>query len=199
MTEPLVLASSSEIRARMLRQAGVPVEVAPVRIDEQTIRASLVAEGAGPRDVADTLAEMKARKGSEKLPSAWVMGCDQILDLDGSLLGKPETPEQAADHLRRLSGTRHQLLSAAVIYEAGQPIWRHVGVARLSVRTLTDGFITDYVGRNWDSIRVSLGGYKIEEEGVRLFSRIEGDHFTIQGLPLIELLSFLILRGKLES
>ncbi len=155
MTDPLVLASGSEIRARMLRQAGLSVQISPARIDEDSIRAALVAEGAGARDVADTLAEMKARKGSEKHPSAWVLGCDQVLDIGGALLGKPDSPEQAADHLRRLSGTGHQLLSAAVIYEAGQPIWRHVGVVRLTMRTLSDAFITDYVARNWDSIRQS--------------------------------------------
>jgi septum formation protein len=199
MNDPIVLASSSEIRAQLLRRAGLSIEVLPARIDETALKAALVGEGAGPRDIADTLAEMKARRISEKRPGRWVLGCDQVLDVDGRILSKPTDVDQAKAQLLDLSGRRHSLLSAAVLYESGEQVWRHVGQVRLTMHTLSEDFIEAYLSRNWDSVRHSVGAYKIEEEGVRLFSRIEGDHFTIQGIPLIEFLSFLVLRGRLET
>jgi len=197
MSHPLVLASGSEIRATLLRNAGLEIETVPARIDEEAIKAGMLAEGAKPRDVAAALAEHKARRISGKRPEAFVLGCDQVADLMGKLLSKPETPDQAREQLRHLSGHTHSLLSAAVICHAGQPIWRHVGVVRLTTRTLSNAYIEDYVARNWESIRHSVGSYKLEEEGVRMFSRIDGDYFTVLGLPLTELLSYLIDRGEI--
>jgi septum formation protein len=199
MSEPLVLASGSEIRLQMLRQAGLEIEVRPARIDEDALTQSLLAEGAPPRDIADALAETKARRIADKLTDRWVLGCDQVLDLDGRILSKPADEAKAREHLSLLSGKTHSLHSAAVLFDGATPIWRHVGRARLTMHPLSDAFIADYVARSWQSIRSSVGCYKIEEEGVRLFSRIDGDHFTILGLPLIELLSFLVLRGKLAT
>jgi septum formation protein len=195
----LILASASEIRASLLRAAGVPVEVRPARIDEEAVRASLEAEGARPRDLADTLAELKARKIAEKHPGALVLGCDQVLDRAGTVFAKPQTPAEARAHLAALRGTSHKLLSAAVLYEDGRPVWRHVGEARLVMRAFSDAYLEGYLARNWDSIRHSVGGYKLEEEGVRLFDRIEGDHFTILGLPLLPLLSYLGTRGIIPA
>ncbi len=197
MSHALILASGSEIRATLLRNAGLDIEIAPARIDEEAIKAAMLADGARPRDIADALAEHKARRISAKHPDAFVLGCDQVADLMGKLLSKPETPDEARDQLFDLSHHTHKLLSAAVIYHAGQPIWRHVGVVRLTMRALSAAYIADYVERNWDSIRHSVGGYKLEEEGVRLFSRIDGDYFTVLGLPLTELLSYLIDRGEI--
>ena len=197
MSHALILASGSEIRATLLRNAGLDIEIAPARIDEEAIKAAMLADGARPRDIADALAEHKARRISAKHPDAFVLGCDQVADLMGKLLSKPETPDEARDQLIDLSHHTHKLLSAAVIYHAGQPIWRHVGVVRLTMRALSAAYIADYVERNWDSIRHSVGGYKLEEEGVRLFSRIDGDYFTVLGLPLTELLSYLIDRGEI--
>jgi len=193
-----ILASASEIRATLLRNAGLDFEVMPVRIDEDAIRAALEAEAAKPRDVADTLAEYKAMRGSRSNPGALVLGCDQVAELAGTLLAKPQTPGEAVDQITSLSGQTHRLLSAAVVYQGGEPKWRHVGVVRLTMRTLSAGYIARYVDRNWESIRHSVGSYKLEEEGVRLFSNIDGDYFHVLGLPLTELLSFLVDTGELE-
>ncbi len=195
----LLLASTSEIRARLLRDAGFTIETLPARIDEDAIRAALQSEGAGPRDVADALAEMKAAKISARNPGAMVLGADQVLDLKGRIFAKPETPEEACAHLRALSGQTHRLLSALVVCRDGAPLWRHVAEVRLTMHPLSDAFISAYVARTWDSIRWSVGCYKLEEEGVRLFSAVEGDYFSVLGLPLIPFLNWLHARGELTT
>lgn len=195
----ILLASTSEIRLSLLRAAQVPVTDRPARIDEEAIRIALEAEGASPRDLADTLAEMKARKIAEKEPGALVLGCDQVLEMKRRVFAKPESPEDARAQLRDLRGQTHRLLSAAVLYENGQPVWRHVSEARLTMRDISDSYLDDYLTRNWDSIRHAVGCYKLEEEGVRLFSAIEGDHFTILGLPLLPLLAYLGIRGIIPT
>lgn len=199
MKNPLILASGSKIRTELLSSAGITHSVQVARIDEDSVRGALEAEQAKPRDVADTLAELKARKISQKNPGAYVLGCDQILQIDDRILSKPETIEQAKEQLTLLSGKKHMLLSAAVLYQDGEPKWRHIGMVRLYMRDLSDGFIDDYLGRNWPSVADSVGAYKLEEEGVRLFTRIEGDHFNVLGLPLIEFINHLTLIGELAS
>ena len=199
MHDKIILASGSAIRADLLRQADVAFTVQIARIDEGAVRASLQADNASPRDIADTLAELKAQKIASKHPDALVIGCDQILAFDQEILTKPDTKAQAVDQLRALRGRKHQLLSAAVIYGEGKPLWRHVGTVRLHMRDASDDYLAAYVDRNWDSIRHAVGAYKLEEEGVRLFTRIEGDYFNVLGLPLLELLSYLTLRGTLQT
>ena len=199
MTQPLILASASAIRQKMLRDACVEFEALPARIDEEAIRASLLSEGARPREVADALAEGKARKLSSKHPEALVLGCDQVLDLKGQIFNKPRDQAEACAQLAQLSGQTHKLLSAAVIYDAGEPIWRHIGEARLTMRPLSAEWRDAYVARNWESIRHSVGCYKLEEEGVRLFARVDGSSFTVMGLPLVEILSYLTLKGVLPG
>ena len=199
MQDKIIIASGSAIRADLLRQADVAFTVQIARIDEGAVRASLQADNASPRDIADTLAELKAQKIASKHPDALVIGCDQILAFDQEILTKPDTKAQAVDKLRALRGRKHQLLSAAVIYGEGKPLWRHVGTVRLHMRDASDDYLAAYVDRNWDSIRHAVGAYKLEEEGVRLFTRIEGDYFNVLGLPLLELLSYLTLRGTLQT
>jgi septum formation protein len=199
MARPIILASGSEIRQMLLRNAGVEFDVVPPRVDESAMRESMIAEGAPARDIADALAEMKAVKQGQKYPEALVIGCDQVLSFEGQLLSKPQNPESALDQLKRMRGKRHELLSAAVICEEGRPVWRHVGAVRLMMRDVSDHYLEGYVARNWDSIRHAVGAYKLEEEGVRLFSQIHGDYFHVLGLPLLELLSYLSLRGELET
>jgi len=196
---PLVLASTSATRLAMLRAAGIDVTGQAPRVDEELLRQALAVEGAGPRDQADALAEAKARTIADRNPTALVLGGDQILALKDRIFTKPETADQALRQLRDLSGQTHQLLSAAVLYDQGEPIWRHVGVARLTMRPLSEDYLQSYVARNWPAISTSVGAYQIEGEGIRLFQSVEGDHFTILGLPLLPLLSYLVLRGFIPS
>lgn len=199
MSSPLILASGSEIRAQLLRNAGLDPQIFPARVDEDMMRESLLADSAPPRDVADTLAEMKALKVSDKHPGAMVLGCDQVLDHQGTLFSKADTIEEARAQLQRLRGSRHMLLSAAVICQNGKPLWRHVGQVRLHMRDFSDSYLDAYLDRNWNSARHAVGCYKLAEEGVRLFHRIEGDYFTVLGLPLLDLLSHLALIGEIDG
>jgi septum formation protein len=199
MARQIVLASGSAIRGQMLSNAGIAFEAIVPRVDEEMIKIALQAEKATPRDIADALAETKARKIGGKHPDKLVIGCDQVLDFDGQILSKPQTPEEAKEQLKVLRGKRHSLLSAVVVYHELEPLWRHVGQVRLYMRDISDSYLNEYVDRNWPSLQSSVGGYKLEEEGARLFSRIEGDYFTILGLPLIEMINYLTASGDLKA
>ncbi|UKK83027.1 Maf family protein [Sphingopyxis sp. BSN-002] len=192
----LLLASQSSGRAAMLRAAGLTFETSAAHVDEEALTASLLATGQNPRNIADALAEAKAVKISSRLPGVTVLGADSTLALDdGSMLTKPATPEEAADHLRRMAGTRHRLFSAAVAARDGAPVWRAIGEAKLWLRPLSEAFIADYVAQNWDSIRWTVGCYEIEGAGVQLFDRVEGDPWTIIGMPMLPLLAWLRANG----
>lgn len=178
----------------MLDAAGVPFEAVAPHVDEDAAKQAL-AEVA-PRDLADALAELKARKVSQRHPEAIVIGSDSVGDLDGLRLDKPG--DALAEQLRQLSGHVHRLHSAAVACEGGRPVWRSVETATLRMRRLSERFIADYVQRDAEA-RWCAGGYRVEGLGAQLFERIEGSHFAIMGLPLLPLLGWLRERGVLMS
>ena len=196
----LVLASQSASRQAMLEAAGVPFTVVPARVDEGALKDSLRAAGIDGRGLADALAEMKAVKVSHADPDALVLGCDStVTAADGSPIDKAESRAAVAAQLARLSGTTHRLTSAVVASERGLPVWRHVATAKLTMRTLSADFIEAYLDREWPEVGACVGGYRLEGPGVQLFSRIEGDHFTILGLPLLPLLGWLRDRGVMPA
>ncbi|CAN5471642.1 nucleoside triphosphate pyrophosphatase [soil metagenome] len=195
---PLTLASKSSARMAILRGAGVTFEAVGAGVDEDAAKAGLLAEGASPREVADALAELKAFKVSTRRPGL-VIGSDQTLELDGALIDKVDTVEEARARLIQLRGKVHKLHSAVVVARDGQPIWRIVETSKLSVRNFTDAWLDGYIERNSPDILWSVGCYLLEGEGVQLFDRIEGDYFAILGLPVTGLFDFLRLHGALET
>jgi septum formation protein len=196
----LILASQSASRRAMLDAAGVTFEAMAAGVDEEAMKTGLRAEGVSPRNLADALAELKATKLSRRHPTDLVLGCDSTVAFDdGTMIDKAESREEQRALLLRLSGQRHKLHSAAVICEGGAPVWRHVDTATLHVRSLGEAFIDAYLDAEWPEIGHCVGGYRIEGRGIQLFSRIEGSQFTILGLPLLQLLDYLRIRGVMST
>ncbi|HEX8233971.1 MAG TPA: Maf family protein [Caulobacteraceae bacterium] len=194
----LVLASTSAARRAMLASAGLSFEAAAPGTDEEAAKARLLAKGASPLKVAEMLAAMKAVEVSEREPGL-VIGADQTLDLDGELIGKAHDLEEARYRLYQLRGRSHRLHSAVVAAEAGQPVWRASDSATLSVRVFSEDFLDGYLERNGERLLGSVGCYQLEGEGAQLFDTVEGDYFTILGMPLLPLLGFLRKRGVLPE
>jgi len=192
----LVLASGSRVRADMLRAAGLDITVDPADVDEPEIEAACRQDGMATPEVAQALAAAKAALVASRHPGTLVIGADQMLDLDGVNLRKPDDPAGAARTLQRLAGRDHTLVSAVVLARDGDLIWRHHASARLTMRPLDDAAIADYLARAGDRVLTSVGAYQLEGLGAQLFDRIEGDYFTILGLPLLALLGELRRRGE---
>lgn len=181
----------------MLEAAGLIVECIAANIDEETLKDSLRAQGISPRDQAAALAEAKALKISMRYPGSYVLGADQILECGGKAFDKPINHEDLRRQLMELSGKAHHLYSAAVIARDGQALWRDIGKVKLHVRTLSDDFINTYIADEGDALLDCVGGYRLEGLGVQLFGKIEGDYFTVLGLPLLPLLEQLRNYGML--
>jgi septum formation protein len=195
----VILASQSQVRADLLRRAGLAVHVEPAWIDEAEMRRALQAEGASPRDIADALAEAKALKAARRHPEGLVLGCDQVLEFEGGALGKPQDIDEARTRLLALRGRMHRLWTAAVLYDRAEPVWRHVAEAKLTMRAFSDDWLETYMSTAGWPLTGTSGAYAVEELGIRLFDRIEGDHFAILGLPLLPLLAVLTRRGDIPG
>ncbi|WP_367716941.1 Maf-like protein [Nitratireductor sp. GISD-1A_MAKvit] len=195
----IVLASGSAFRQKMLRDAGVEFQVERSTVDERAVEETLEGSGADPEMLAQVLAEAKAIEVSEREPGAFVIGADQTLSLGDEVFHKPSDMEGARRHLLKLSGRTHQLNSAVVIARDGEVIWRHVGVARLTMRDLDPAFIGRHLSSVGEKALQSVGAYQIEGEGIQLFEKIEGDTFTIVGLPLLPLLAELRSLGAIDG
>lgn len=193
----LVLASASPVRARLLRSAGVAFDIVPAAVDEDAVKESLLAEGIPPAGIADALAELKALRVSAGWEGGHVLGADQVLVLDGQLLGKPASREDASAQLRLLRDREHILITAMVLARDGTAIWRHLAQSRLRMRDFSEGFLEEYLEREGDHVLGSVGSYRLEGPGVQLFERVEGDYFSVLGLSLVPLLAELRELGVL--
>jgi septum formation protein len=195
---PLILASASPARARLLAAAGLLFEQRPAAVDEEAVRAALQAEQASPADAATALAELKAQRvAREGPPDAVVLGADQILTCAGRWFAKPSDLAEARAQLMELAGRAHELATAVVGLRGGARIWHSVSQARLWLRPCSAAFLDDYLASVGERALAAVGAYQIEGPGAQLFARIEGDHFAIQGLPLLEVLEFLRAQGVL--
>lgn len=183
----IILASQSASRQAMLRAAGVAFEARPARLDERALEAELA--GAPAEQVALALAEAKALavEGGGQL----VLGSDSLVVAGGRRFDKPASREDAAEHLRNFSGREMHLHSAAALVRDGATLWRHAALAKLKVRTLSEGFIADYLDAEWPAVSYCVGVFRIEGPGVQLFEAIDGDHFTVLGMPLLAVLGAL--------
>jgi len=201
MSDPqhrLVLASKSSARAAVLKGAGLAFEQITAGVDEESIKASLRAEGAPPSRQADLLAETKAMRVSIS-HNGVILGADQVLDLDGEGFDKPANRQEAREQLKRLRGKTHILQTALVACVEGAAVWRHLSQPRLRMRNFSDQFLDDYLDAIGASAFDSVGAYQIEGRGAQLFDRIDGDYFSILGLPLLPLLQWLRDRGTVAS
>jgi len=199
VSQPIILASGSKMRLALLQQAGLSVDTIVPSVDEQEMKASFQAEKAPAEACAEALAELKAMRVSARHPGVLVIGADQMLDCNGVWFDKPADQAHARAHLQALRGKTHRLVTAAVVALNGSRIWHTIDTATLTMRPFTDGFLDDYLDQVGPAVLSSVGAYHLEGRGAQLFSRIEGDFFTILGLPLLPLLGFLRDHGTLPK
>jgi len=185
-SKKLILASSSKYRAKILKNAGLDVMIQPAQIDERSVEREM--GQTAPDILALQLSVAKAREVARRFPDSCIIGCDQILELEGKVLHKPSNMAEAKQRLRALSGKVHKLHSAIVLFQGDRLIWRHVETAKMTVRSLEEAFLTRYLIKVGEAVLTSVGVYQIEGLGIQIFDEIEGDYFTIIGLPLLPLL-----------
>ena len=195
----LVLASRSRARARLLADAGVSFTIKPPDIDEAALKQREIGCGATPSEVAATLALVKAQAAVATGEGGMILGADQTLDLAGALFDKPVDLNDARAQLLVLRGRTHRLHSAICCVEEGRPVWSHLASATLHVREFTDDFLDAYLAEEGVALLGCVGGYRLEGLGAQLFEAIEGDYFTVLGLPLLPLLAHLRARGRLAA
>ena len=196
-TRPLVLASKSAARRALLEAAGIAIEIKPAAIDERAMEARAGMVGAG--EVAALLAREKAKAVAAESPERIVVGADQTLALDGRRFSKAANRAAAREQLRALRGETHTLHSAVAVVRAGEVVFEHLDTARLTMRAFSDAFVESYLDAVGDAALTSVGGYQLERAGIQLFERVEGDHFTVLGLPLLPLLAYLRQAGLLAA
>ncbi|NKB55478.1 MAG: septum formation protein Maf [Alphaproteobacteria bacterium] len=199
MKASVILASASPSRAAVLRNAGVSIESDPASIDEDAVKDSFRKDNGSAAQVAEALAELKAQRVSQRHDDALVIGADQMLQCGGIWFDKPVDLDQARGHLVALRGKTHELLAAVCVVRNGQCIWRHLESARLTMRSFSDAFLDEYLDTVGEAACLSVGAYQLEGRGAQLFSQIEGDYFTILGLPLLPLLGFLVNQGVVTA
>jgi septum formation protein len=198
MSLAITLASGSVSRRALLAGAGIEAASVKPNVDEDAAKAGMRAEGMSVRDQAMRLAELKAIKVSSRTPG-FVIGGDQMLSLENDAFDKPPTLDAARDHLRRLSGKTHTLETAIVVVENGTPVWRHLARPKLTMRPLGEAFINSYIEQAGEALLSTVGAYQLEGLGAQLFTKIEGDYFSILGLPLLPLLDYLRTRGAIPA
>ncbi|MFT4003551.1 MAG: Maf-like protein [Rhizobium sp.] len=199
MTMPLILASSSPFRRMLMENAGLHFQAIAADIDERAVEAPLERDGASPDAVALVLAKAKAKDVSDRFPDALVIGSDQTMSLGSQVFHKPKSMADAENHLRTLSGKTHRLNSAIALARSGEIVWEHVSHADLTVRELPADFIPRHLSRVGEKAMSSVGAYQLEGEGIQLFSKIDGDYFTIVGLPMLPLLEKLRELGAIDG
>jgi septum formation protein len=193
----LILASESLTRRALLQAAGLRFEALPARIDEEAVKRAALSENMPPGEAALLLAELKAERVAMREPDALVIGADQLLVCEESWFDKPASLAGARDQLRALRGRTHTLFTAVLCQRGGRRVWDHVAEPRLTMRPLSDAFLDAYLAGEGEAIMSSVGAYRLEGLGAMLFDRIEGDHFSVLGLPLLPLLGFLRQHGVL--
>ena len=187
----IILASKSEVRRKILIENGIYCDVEPSKVDEDVIKESLLKEGATPETISKNLAELKANKISNKNPDELVLGADSVIDLEGEIISKPKSREEALDVLKKMSGKSHFLISSVCISRRGSMIWNHTDKAKLVMKNFNDNQLKNYLSKISDKNLYAYNVYQIEGEGKKLFSEIEGDKSTIMGLPISQIKNYL--------
>ena len=191
MINNIILASKSGVRKKILNQNGINCEVIPANVDEDLVKESLIKEQETPKTISKNLAELKANKISTKKPDKIVLGADSVIDLNGQIISKPKSREEALGILKKLNGQKHQLISSVCISKNGAMIWNYTDAATLTMKQLNLDEIKSYLKKIRDKELYAYGVYQIEADGRSLFSKIDGDEDTIMGLPIKQIKEYL--------